>query len=459
MHNLILDTDSYKASHYLQYPPGTVGLFNYLESRGGEYKETVFFGLQYLLYKYLNKPIEFSDVDEAAVFFKKHGLPFNRDGWDLIASEHDGLIPLRIKAVDEGTVVPVGFPLLSCESTDPRLPWVVGWFETMLMRLWYPITVSTVSYHLKQMILESLIETSDDPHNQIPFKLHDFGSRGVSSYESAAIGGAAHLVNFMGSDTVPGILLANEYYEADMAGFSIPAAEHSTITSWGRENEEQAYENMLTQFAKPGSLVAIVSDSYDIFHAVNRIWGESLRQKVIDSGATVVIRPDSGEPVTMVNQLLFALESRFGSKVNSKGYRVLNHVRIIQGDGVNPYTISRILLSAKLAGFSTENLAFGMGGALLQKVDRDTQKFAYKCSSIRIQNCGGDEAGTDRDVFKDPVTDPGKRSKAGRIGTAFADGKFQVVPDNDPSNILKVRYENGQLFNTTTLAEIRERAK
>jgi nicotinamide phosphoribosyltransferase len=455
MSNLILDVDSYKACHYQCYPPGTANLFNYLESRGGAYPKTVFFGLQYLLQEYLCNPITVEDVNEARDFFKAHGVPFNEEGWRGILEDHAGYIPLRIKALPEGTVVPTGVPLLTAESTDPKYFWVVGWFETMIMRLWYPITVATVSYHVKQTIKKYLTETADDLSG-LPFKLHDFGSRGVSSLESAKIGGMAHLVNFMGSDTVVGVVAARVHYDAQMAGFSIPAAEHSTITSWGKEHEVDAYRNMLNQFAKPGSIVAVVSDSYDIYNAAENLWGGELRQEVIDSGATIVIRPDSGDPVYVVNELLHILEKKFGSKTNSKNYKVLNNVRIIQGDGVNPYTIERILESAKVAGFSADNIAFGMGGALLQQVNRDTLKFAYKCSSVAIAQT--EDSGFYRDVFKDPVTDSGKKSKRGRIGTKLVEGKYTTCANEDPDNLLQVVFENGQLWAFQTFEQVRERS-
>ena len=451
----IFDTDSYKASHWLQYPSGTVNLFDYLESRGGVYDKTVFFGLQYILKEYLTQPIMDWDVDEAAAFFKKHGVPFNEQGWrDLVAEHPDGL-PLEIKALPEGTVTPTGVPLLSVTATDPKYFWLVGYTETLLMRLWYPITVATVSYHVKQTIKKYMEKTSDSLDG-LPFKLHDFGSRGVSSRESAAIGGAAHLVNFMGSDTVVGVAMANEYYGCDMAGFSIPAAEHSTITSWGKEHEVDAYRNMLTQFARPGSLVAVVSDSYDIRHAVNNLWGDTLRQEVIDSGATVIIRPDSGDPIMIVNELLYALEGRFGSMCNNKGYRVLNNVRVIQGDGLNPTVIEMILKSCERAGFSADNVAFGMGGGLLQQVNRDTQRFAYKCSAIQKKITWDGAEGTQWfDVFKDPVTDPGKKSKRGRIGTKLVDGKYVVCADDDSGNLLTPVFRNGRILRYTNFEEVR----
>ncbi|QWF15656.1 nicotinate phosphoribosyltransferase [Lysobacter capsici] len=464
--NLLLNTDSYKASHWLQYPPGTDATFFYVESRGGVHDRTVFFGLQAILKEYLAKPITHADIDEARDLFAAHGEPFNETGWRYIVDRHGGLMPIRIRAVPEGTVVPTHQALVTIESTDPDAYWVPSYLETLLLRLWYPVTVATISWHAKQTIRQFLERTSDDPEGQLPFKLHDFGARGVSSTESAAFGGAAHLVNFLGTDTVSGLLLAKRYYHEPMAGFSIPAAEHSTITSWGREHEVDAYRNMLTQFGKPGAIVAVVSDSYDIFHAIREHWGKTLREEVIASGATLVVRPDSGDPVDVVHQCVTLLDEAFGHTVNSKGFKVLNHVRVIQGDGINPTSIRAILERITSYGYATDNLAFGMGGALLQRLDRDTQKFALKCSAARVN-------GEWIDVYKDPVTDKGKSSKRGRMTLLRHReyGHFKTVPVPPEAASLEEAvkplgfddamvtvWEDGKLVNDWTFAQVRELA-
>lgn len=463
LENLILNTDSYKASHWMQYPPGTDATFFYVESRGGVYDRTVFFGLQAILREFLVRPVTHADVDEAVALFAAHGEPFNEAGWRRIVDVHGGLLPVRIRAVPEGTVLPTHQAMVTVESTDPDAFWVPSYIETLLLRLWYPVTVATVSWHVKQCIRGYLERTSDDPEGQLPFKLHDFGARGVSSAESAGLGGMAHLVNFMGTDTVSALVSTRHYYDEPMAGFSIPAAEHSTITSWGREREVDAYRNMLRQFARPGSLVAVVSDSYDIYAAIRDHWGGTLRQEVVDSGATLVVRPDSGDPVDVVETCLKLLENTFGSTVNSRGYKVLKHVRVIQGDGVNPQSIAAILERITASGFSADNVAFGMGGALLQKVDRDTQKFALKCSAARVE-------GEWIDVFKDPVTDPGKASKRGRLMLLrnTASGAFRTVglEDGQPGptipagheDAMVTVFEDGRLLAPCTLAQVRERA-
>ncbi len=453
-YNLILDVDSYKASHWLQYPPKTTGLYSYLESRGGKYPVTVFFGLQYILKQYLTQPIEPWMVEEAKIFFAAHGVPFNEAGWRYIAEDLKGNLPILIQAVPEGAVVPVQNVLMTMKSTDPQVFWLVSWLETLLLRVWYPTTVATQSWHLKRRIFHALEQTSDDPGTDIPFKLHDFGARGVSSCESSGIGGMAHLVNFSGSDTVQGVLYANRYYCHPMAAYSIPAAEHSTITAWQRQGEESAYRNMIEQFAKPGSLVAVVSDSYDLWNAIDYLWGDRLKQAVIESGATVVIRPDSGDPVEIVGKVLERLEDRFGSTLNQKGYKVLNHVRVIQGDGVNEESITEILQRVEQLGFSATNLAFGMGGALLQQLNRDTQKFAIKCSEVIVN-------GEAIAVYKDPITDPGKRSKRGRLVLLKTEMGYETVAEtseNASLNQLEVVYENGKLMKEYTLDEVRQRA-
>lgn len=473
--NLILNTDSYKTSMFKQYPAGTTGVYSYIESRGGRYNTTVMFGLQAFIKEYLLEPITQADIDISDEILTAHGEPFNREGWEYILSAHGGFLPVIIKAVPEGTVVPVKNVLATIENTDPKCFWLTTWLETALLRaVWYGTTVATQSWKIKQVILDYLERTGDP--STIDFKLHDFGARGVSSLESAGIGAAAHLVNFMGTDSISGVLFAREYYNAGVAGFSIPAMEHSTVTSWGREGEVDAYRNMLNQYAKPGAILAVVSDSYDIYNAAEKLWGEELRQQVIDSGATVVIRPDSGDPVEVNRRLIEILGSKFGYTTNSKGFKILNNVRLIQGDGINELTVRSILGAFMAMGWSADNIAFGMGGALLQIVDRDTQRFAMKCSAmsrtVRVED--GDLGSGFKtewfDVVKDPVTDPGKKSKAGRVtlwtnsGGEFASGVTAPTGWTDKgiggwTDALVPVYWNGNLHNEITFDQVRANAR
>jgi nicotinamide phosphoribosyltransferase len=453
--NLLLNTDSYKASHFLQYPPETTHISSYIESRGGLYDRLVFFGLQAFLKAYLLRPIAAADIAEAADVLAAHGLPFHRAGWEHILNQHGGFLPLEIEAIPEGTVLPPRHALVQVINTDPSCFWLTSYLETALLRaIWYPTTVATLSWHIRSIIADALEKTADSSAG-LPFMLHDFGARGASSQESAALGAAAHLVNFFGTDTLAGILVARRYYHEPMAGFSIPAAEHSTITSWGRDGEQAAYANMLRQFSGPGKIVAVVSDSYNLWEAIDQLWGDALKDQVIQSGGTLVIRPDSGDPADVVCLAISKLMDRFGYRLNSKGYRVLPpYLRVIQGDGISLTSIRSILFNMELKGLSAENIAFGMGGELLQKVDRDTLRFAMKASAAQV-------AGVWRDVFKDPATDPGKVSKKGRLAVVWDGSSYETVRRDalhGRSNLLRPVFRNGRLLVDENFQTIRQRA-
>jgi len=454
--NLVLQTDSYKFTHWKQYPPGTQFVYSYLESRGGMFEQTLFFGLQYYLLEYLKgQVVTEADVVEARDFVDRHIEPgvFNFDGWMHIVRNLGGRLPVVIRAVAEGTLVDVLNVLMTIENTDPQCYWLPNYLETLLLKVWYPITVGTLSNAIRKVFLAAL-ERSGDP-SLIDFKLHDFGYRGVSSEETAGIGAAAHLINFKGTDTVAGIRFLQHYYQStDMEGFSIPAAEHSTIIAWGRDNELRAYNNMLTQF--PTGPVAVVSDSYNVYEACEKLWGEMLHDKVLQREGVLVVRPDSGYPRDVVLRVMEILGKKFGFQSNPKGYRVLNpKVRVIQGDGVNYWTIQDTLTAMMRAGWSADNITFGMGGALLQQLNRDTQKFAFKTSAVTIN-------GEDHPVHKDPVEGHEKVSKGGRMALRRMSGRWstQIVANKyeDPRDLLRMVFKDGEVLVTQTVAEIRELA-
>lgn len=457
--SIVLNTDSYKLSHYKQYPKGSQTVYSFFECRkGAAFKEICWFGLQYLLKEHLaGVVVTQEDIEQADQLFRKHFSDpslFNREGWELIVNEHGGKLPIIIKSVPEGTIVTPGNVLMTVENTDPRLPWLTNYLETLLCQVWYPTTVATQSRAMRKIIL-SYLEQTGDP-KLIDFKLHDFGFRGSTSLESAGIGGAAHLVNFLGTDTVAALIVAQSYYQEEMAGYSIPAAEHSTITSWGEENEALAYANMLEQY--PTGLVAVVSDSYDIYLACRELWGGTLREKVLARDGTLVIRPDSGDPPKVVVQVLDILGEQFGFTINDKGYKVLNpKVRVIQGDGIDINMLGEILSFMQIHGWSADNVGFGSGGGLLQKVNRDTLRCAFKCSAIKVDDIW-------REVMKRPVTDPSKNSKAGRLALVQTDQGFETISEElclkkGLRDQLVTVFENGELVGETTFAEIRKRAR
>jgi nicotinamide phosphoribosyltransferase len=308
------------------------------------------------------------------------------------------------------------------ENTDPEFYWLTNYLETYLMRIWYPITIATNSFYCRKTIKKYLDETSDNP-DHLAFALHDFGFRGVSSYETAAIGGMAHLTSFMGTDTLAAITAANEFYNNSdtfkMYGFSVSASEHSTATPWGRGDGELKYiENMLNTY--PTGVVSMVADSYDTFSFARKVG--QFKEKILNREGRVVIRPDSGDPVEVNIELVQILAEEFGFTVNSKGYKVLpTQVRIIQGDGIDREMIERILTAFKSIGFAADNIVFGSGGGLLQKFDRDTQRFAIKCSYALIN-------GEEVNVQKDPKTAKGtKSSKAGQLKLVKTESGYQTV--------------------------------
>lgn len=449
--NPILDTDSYKPSHAWQFPDGLEDIMSYLSSRGGLFGKTMSLGYQYQGLRYLTDPVTMEDVDEASELLTPHGVPFDRESWIKVV-EKGGTLPIRIRVVPEGTMVPTGNALMKVECLDRDFAKISGCLETSFVRLWYPQTVATLSHYIKRDILAALITSSNDPMGEVEFKLQDFGSRGVSSKESAGIGGMAHLVNFKGSDTIEGIRYAKTFYGEPMAGYSIAASEHSTITSWGKDGELAAYRNMIKQFLKPGKYVACVSDSYDIYNAVQNLWGEELREEVKNSGGTLVIRPDSGTPVEVVLKCLRILEDKVGMTKNLKGYKQLPpYFRLIQGDGINRDSIREILEEMLRHNYSASNITFGMGGGLLQQVNRDTQKYAYKCCQVTVN-------GEHRKVFKDPVTDPGKRSLSGDLDLIVENGQFKTVEGRRHNSALVTVYENGKILNLTTFSDVRKRA-
>ena len=463
--NILTLTDSYKTSHWKQYPKGTSKVYSYLESRGGKFNNTMFYGLQYFIKQYLSGQVVTEEkIQRAKKFWDAHLGPnhFNEAGWRHILENHNGHLPVRIKAVPEGTVVKTGNVLVTVENTDPEVPWLTNFLESILLQVWYPTTVGTLSREVKKNLISYLKKTTsynaEEISGVVAFMLHDFGFRGVSSVESSGLGGSSHIINFMGTDTVSAILFAQEFYNTENPlAFSIPASEHSTMTSWGEPFEVKAMKNMLDSY--PTGLVACVSDSFDIIRACRDYWGTALRDKILSRDGRLVIRPDSGDPVQTLKQIFHILWDKFGGTTNDKGFKVLDpHVRVIQGDGVNFESISDICDMMIEEGFSIENIAFGMGGALLQKVDRDTQKFAFKCSSITIN---GEEA----EVRKNPIeiNEKGervqsfKKSKAGRL--KLVNGQtVEHSHDEDGDELVEV-FLNGKVMKEWTFEEVRERAQ
>jgi nicotinamide phosphoribosyltransferase len=470
-------TDSYKVSHHNLYPPGTEQVYSYCEPRvGGRFKEVVFFGLQYIVQRYLaGQVVTQEKIDEAAATAEAHfgsAEVFNREGWEYILNAHNGMLPIRIEALPEGTVVPEGTCLFTIENTDPRVPWLTNYLETLLMQVWSPTTVATGSREVKK-IISRWLEKTGCPQDGLPFKLHDFGYRGVSSMETAALAGAAHLVNFMGTDTMASLSLLRDYYDEPMAGFSIPATEHSIMTARGPEGEADIVRQVLD--THPTGLVAMVIDSFDTIGFIKRVVGQNydIKQRILNREGTVVFRPDSGELPQVDLDVFNALARVFGTENNAAGFAMLpDQVRMIQGDGIKwlgedehgfpRHTVDDILYAFARERIAADNIAFGSGGGLLQDWTRDTQRFAIKCSAMM-------QDGEYREIFKRPATDPTKNSKRGRLAVVNSDnpanpGIITISEDRvefyAEGNMLQSYFVNGRIspYHKNSLAEIRERA-
>jgi nicotinamide phosphoribosyltransferase len=435
-------------------------VYSYFESRGGKFPEVTFFGLQYIIKRYLTgQVITKEKIDAAEKVINAHmGLGemkhFNREGWEYILNEHGGKLPVIIKACPEGLTVPVKNVLMTVVNTDPKCYWLTNYLETLLVQVWYPMTVATQSREQKKVIVDYLEKTGcpTDGLVDVAYRLNDFGCRGVSSMETAAIGGAAHLINFGGSDTMPGLCCLVEYYGLPLEfcmGTSIPAAEHSTITSWTKEGELDAFRNMLTSY--PEGLVAVVSDSYDIYNACKTLWGKELVELIKNRKGCLVVRPDSGDPPVIVCEVLELLAEAFGTEKTETGHKLLPpYIRVIQGDGVSYESLGTILAAMEAKGWAAGNLAFGSGGALLQKLNRDTQKCAFKCCEAIVN-------GEARYVYKDPVTDKGKASKKGQLKLVKDGASYKTLTEGQgdaKDDLLVTVFENGVLMKDWSKLEV-----
>lgn len=447
-------SDSYKAAHYMQYPSANK-MVAYGEFRkpypGLDDQRIVFYGMRNIVETYLEHQWTVEEVEAAEKFYSTHNAgntpyPFPKNLFLKFIKENNGYFPIKVEALPEGTVIYPHVPVYQITAEDPYAS-LCTFLETLMTMVWYPTTVATLSRHARTLI-EGYFDKTVDPENswKLDSRLHDFGYRGCTSQEQAIIGGTAHLLNFGGSDTMAAAYYAQFYLnEGRPVASSIPATEHSVMTSWN--NEQQALENMLTMFGQNElvnklGIFATVGDSYNYKNFLENIV-PVVAEKFKGKFGLWVLRPDSGDPVECVLMGLNAAEKTFGVTVNKKGYKVLNGAAVIQGDGISIVEIGKILEATEKSKFSAENVAFGMGAGLLQKVNRDTMSFATKLSHITYNT------GAKRDLMKRPATDSGKFSLPGEMKVVVSDvDGLKVYPLETPvtgicSNLLEVVYDKG----------------
>ncbi len=463
--NTVLLGDAYKYTHWLQIEPGTDYQETYGEPRALNIPfvdHATIFGFQGFIKDYLEGGvIEQWMINNAMrtlgnVFFT-HKY-FNAQGFQRIVDEFDGRLPIRIYAVKEGTTLPVSNIVYRVEAAHKDFVWVTSWIETMLLRAaWYGSTVASTSRTVAKVYKEWAKVCGAPLYN--PFALNDFGGRGVSAHEGAEIGGAAHGIVFLGSDTMECIpwIEKNYYTDDKIPGFgelgilhSVFATEHSTTISRGEERELDAIEFFLN-VVPDDMIISMVIDSYDPERFIKEYIGKHFKKKILGRAGKTVFRPDSGEPVEMALNVVQWLWDIFGGSINAAGYKVLNpKVGVIYGDGISITTIYKILEALALHGFSVENIIFGMGGKLLQGVNRDDQSWAMKPSFVSVNGVG-------KDIFKKPKTDGGKASKRGRLKLIKRDGVYMTVNKSEEGeDLLELIFDCGKLTRFQLYPDIRK---
>lgn len=431
-------TDSYKVGHWNMYPENMTHMFSYLESRKGSKElgdSIVVFGTRYYMEMLQDSLDDLKSEDSVYDNFFKlaeaHGEIPNKEGWEDLFNSYicKGMLPIKIKALPEGIIVKPGTMVMSIENTDERFPWLVNYLETWLMNIWYPMTVASKSYSVRKLLENHYVRTGCDVSG-IDFSYHNFGSRSSVCSEAAVIGGMAHLTCFSGTDNFESIPMVQSLYDTvnGVIGYSIPATEHSVMCSWGKDNEFDCVENYLEKH-KNSPIIACVADTYNVFNFVNVVTNGKFKEKIESEDYPIfVIRPDSGEPISVLRRIINIMEkNQVLYSTNDKGFKVWNKYRIIWGDGITPKNIDNILSAMSDLGYAASNFAFGSGGDLMQNVSRDTFGFALKASAVKYSG-SDDWIG----ISKNPVTDSGKKSKEGKLMTIkWTDPKWHVNKAGD----------------------------
>ncbi len=483
----ILLKDGYKVGHKFQYPAGTTLVYSNLtprKSRNAGSNEIVFFGLQYFIKEYLIRQFNeafFQRPKDSVVkayarrmdnYLGKDSIPYQH-----IADLHDlGYLPLEIKALPEGCLVPMRVPIFTIKNTKPEFFWLTNMLETVLSAvLWKPSTSATTAFEYLRTFTRFAKETVGDDLTFIPWQGHDFSFRGMSGIEDAVMSGAGHLLSFSGTDTIPAIDFLEQYYHADcekeLIGGSVPATEHSVMCMGTQDGEIKTFERLINE-VYPGGIVSIVSDTWDFWQVIMEFL-PALKEQVLARNGKVVIRPDSGDPVKIIigdaqapvgspayKGAIECMWEAFGGTITPKGYKLLDsHVGLIYGDSITTERQQAILEGLKQKGFASYNVVLGIGSYTYEYVTRDTFGFAMKATYGEVNGVG-------RDIFKDPKTDDGTKKSAKGLMQVYRDpasGKLalkdQCSWEEEAQGELKPVFRDGKLLIDWTLAEIRERVR
>lgn len=484
MDNLpVLLVDGYKVGHPFQYPPGTEFVYSNFTPRNTRRNPApdgvVLFGLQYFIREYLERQFRENffarPLDAVLSQYNRRITNYLGKGWgnaDHIAALHKlAYLPLKIKALPEGTIVPYGVPALTIVNTDPRFFWLTNMIETVMSSVLWKASVSATTALAYRRVFDDFARRTGAPMEMCAFQGHDFSFRGMCGVEDASVSGAAHLLSFSGTDTVPAIDFLERYYGADadkeLIGVSVPATEHSVMCMGEPGGELDTFRRLICD-VYPSGIVSIVSDTWDLWKVLTD-YLPALRDEVMTRDGKVVIRPDSGNPPDIlcgdpdapagspsalgVVQLLW---DAFGGTTTEKGYRLLDpHVGTIYGDGINPARQVEILSRLEAMGYASTNVVMGLGSYTYQYVTRDTDGWAMKATAGCIN-------GRWLDIFKDPVTDDGgKRSARGRLCVMLDGGRIvleqEVSAEREEEGLLQPVFVDGWTSKPHTLSEIRGR--
>jgi nicotinamide phosphoribosyltransferase len=475
--------DFYKISHKAQYPVGTEYVYSTWiprDSRIDGVDKVVAFGFQAFidefLIDYFNDNFFSRSKEEVVAEYRRvliYALGDKNPDSSHIEELHDlQYLPIRIKAVEEGALVPLRVPMLTVENTHPKFFWITNYIETLMScQLWMTSTSATIALEYRKLLDSYAMETVGNT-DFVGFQGHDFSMRGMGSLESSKLSGAGHLLSFFGTDTIPAIVFHESYYnaniETELVGTSIPATEHSVMCAYGRD-ELASYKRIITE-VYPAGFVSIVSDTWDLWTVLTEVISK-LKEEIMNRDGKVVIRPDSGDPVDIIcgnpnsdNELerkgvVEVLWDVFGGTVSDQGYKILDsHIGCIYGDAITVDRCRRICEGLKAKGFASINTVYGIGSFTYQYNTRDTFGFALKSTHVVIN-------GEEQNIYKDPATDKDKikKSLTGRVcvvdqdGLKAIDGLTIEQQNNVKDDLLLTIFEDGNLLKETSLSQIRKR--
>ena len=494
--NAMLMTDGYKLDHRRQYPKGTEYVYSNWTPRSNEYfpqakDGAVVFGIQYFIKKYLidyfNNEFFGVSEDKAVKTFKRRVDTFlgeNEVGVEHIRALHRlGYLPIRIKALPEGSICPIRVPMLTIVNTHPDFFWITNFLETLMScELWLPMTSATTARVYRKELERHAAKTGFSKDIELGFLCHDFSMRGMAGLDASMTSGMGHLTSFVGSETIPAIDALEKYYNAnadnEIIAMTVPATEHSVMCAGGLEDEFGTFKRLITE-VYPKGFVSIVSDTWDLWKVVTD-YLPKLKYEILSRDGRLVVRPDSGDPVEIIcgykaeerEELTFEenaspnvrgvyeiLWDTFGGTINEYGYKVLDpHIGIIYGDSITIERQREIYRRLEEKGFAATNLVLGIGSYTYQYRTRDSLGFAMKATWCQIN-------GEAKEIFKQPKTDSGmKNSLKGLIQVLKDDKGVYYANDcvskaEEDVSCLTTVFLDGKLTKEFSLNEIRERLK